>query len=141
LDTAIINSYLICKKLNIINDHKAFRLALIWELVKDSLNNPLKRTTWSEEDESNIINNKKKLRVSSNFELPLCRLIGDDYYPKYSVKRKACLWCRFLIKKDNNSSQQNPPQSQIWCNSCGVALCCNKVRPNCFKEFHTYIEE
>jgi hypothetical protein len=29
LDTAIINSYLICKKLNIINDHKAFRLALI----------------------------------------------------------------------------------------------------------------
>ncbi|CAG8793134.1 24728_t:CDS:2, partial [Cetraspora pellucida] len=44
LDTAIINSYLICKKLNIAEEHKAFRFALIRDLIKDSLN-PLKRTT------------------------------------------------------------------------------------------------
>ncbi len=110
-------------------------------MIKDSLNNPLKRTTRSEEnDESSIMDNKKKLRVSSNFELPLCRLIEDDHYPEYSNKREGCLWCRFLIRKNNSSSQQNLPQSQIWCNSCGIALCCNKARPNCFKEFHTYIE-
>jgi hypothetical protein len=43
LDTTIINSYLICKKLNIINEHKEFRLILIQELVKDALSDPLKR--------------------------------------------------------------------------------------------------
>ncbi|CAG8691275.1 2599_t:CDS:2, partial [Gigaspora rosea] len=60
-------------------EHKAFRLALIRDLIKDSLN-PLKRTTRSEDNNVQIIekdntNVNKKFRVSANFELPLCRLV------------------------------------------------------------------
>ena len=51
LDTAIINSYLISKKLNIINEHKVFRLVLVRELIKTSLKDLLKRITRSEEDD------------------------------------------------------------------------------------------
>ncbi|CAG8848751.1 7022_t:CDS:2, partial [Racocetra persica] len=125
LDTAIINSYLICKKLNIAEEHKAFRLALIRDLIKDSLN-PLKRTTRSEDNNVQIIekdntNVNKKFRVSANFELPLCRLVGNSHYPEYRESdRGACLWCRYLFKKDNETYQQNPPQSQIWCSECSV---------------------
>ena len=113
----IINSYLISKKLNIINELKAFRLVLVWELIKTSLKDSLKRTTRSEEndDQSRNTDSKKKLRVSSKFEFPVGRLIGDDHYPEYSNKREGCLFCRFLIRKNDNSFQQNPPQSQIWC--------------------------
>ena len=44
LDTSIINSYLICKKLGITKDHKSFnhksfRMDLIRNLIKDSANN------------------------------------------------------------------------------------------------------
>ena len=84
--------------------------------------------------------NRKKLHISSKFELPLCRLIGNDHYLEYSDKREGCLWCRFLIKKNSSLSQQNPSQSQIWYSSYGVTLCYNKARLNCFKEFYTYIE-
>ncbi|CAG8698627.1 4989_t:CDS:2 [Cetraspora pellucida] len=96
LDTAIINSYLICKKLNIAEEHKAFRLALIRDLIKNFLN-PLKRTTQSGDNNVQIIekdntNVNKKFRVSANFELPLCRLVGNSHYPEYRESdRGACL--------------------------------------------------
>ena len=49
LDTSIINSYLICKKLGITKDHKSFRMDLIRVLIKDSAknDNSFKRVTRS----------------------------------------------------------------------------------------------
>ncbi|CAG8781746.1 25737_t:CDS:1, partial [Dentiscutata erythropus] len=92
LDTAIINSYLICKKLNIAEEHKVFRLVLICDLIQDSLNS-LKRTTQSENKNEQIIkkDNNKKFQVTSKFELPLCRLVGNNHYPIYRENdRGAC---------------------------------------------------
>jgi len=94
LDTSIVNSYLISKKLEITQDHKSFRLKLIRQLIKDSINdnNSLKRTIWSDdqsinEDDHNI----KKIRVLNSYELPLCRRNDNNHYVEYRKKRKACL--------------------------------------------------
>jgi len=77
----------------------------------------------------------KKYRVTDNFELPITRFVGNDHFPEHKERRDACLWCRYMHKKSNNAHLKNPSQSQIWCSSCGVALCCNKQR-SCFKDFH-----
>ncbi|CAG8554081.1 2351_t:CDS:2 [Scutellospora calospora] len=54
----------------------------------------------------------------------------------------ACIWCQWEAKKNNqNIKEQNPPQSQIWCTKCNVALCCNISHPLCFEKYHTYIDE
>ena len=69
MDTSIVNSYLISKKLEITQDHKSFRLELIHQLIKDSINNnnSLKRTTWSDDQSINEDDhNTKKIRVSTH---------------------------------------------------------------------------
>ena len=98
LDTSIINSYIIGKKLGINQNHKSFRLELIQELIKDSLNNNnTKRTTRSDSDsqsarmEEVLDKSAKKIRVSGSFELPLCRLNGNKHYVEYRETREACL--------------------------------------------------
>jgi hypothetical protein len=83
LDTAIINSYIISKKLEIIQDHKSFRLEIIRQLIKDSINNSLKRSTHSDDNnqsEGSFSSSSKKIRVSDSYELPICRLTGGNHY-------------------------------------------------------------
>jgi len=53
LDTAIINSFIICKNLKLCDNHKSFRLQLVNDLIKDAKNNPFKRTTRSNDQDPN----------------------------------------------------------------------------------------
>ena len=140
LDTSIINSFLICKELKLCDDHKNFRLQLVNNLIKDATSDPLKRKTWSSEDQSLIEEktNVKKYRVTNSFELPVDRFVGNEHFPEHKEKRDAYLWCRYK-SRDNEKASKNPPQSQLWCSGCGIALCCNKQR-SCFKKFHTISE-
>jgi hypothetical protein len=136
LDTAIINCFIICKELKLCVDHKSLRLQLVRDLIKDATGNPFKRTTRSDDqdpiEEQTAI---KKYRVTDSFELPLIRFVGNNHFPEHKERRDACLWCRYMYKKNNDAHLKNPPQSQLWCSICGVALCCNKQR-SCFKDFH-----
>ena len=140
-------SYLICKKLGITKDHKSFRLDLIHDLIKDSVNddNSFKRVTRSGKDrQANSIdvneNRFKKIWVSSSFELPVCRLVGNNHYVEYRNNRETCLWCQYQQKKIEGSTLQNSPQSNYWCSEYNVSLYCNKSHWTCFKEFHTFVE-
>ncbi|CAG8745406.1 20423_t:CDS:1 [Dentiscutata erythropus] len=124
------------KNLTLCNEHKSFRLELVRALINDATINPLKRTTRSEgQSQVEKEAENKKARVFENFKLPLSRFVGNDHFPEYN-ERRACLWCRYIRKKENKPALQNPPQSNIWCSKCDVALCCNKER-SCFKDFHT----
>ncbi|KAF0389230.1 piggybac transposable element-derived protein 4-like [Gigaspora margarita] len=114
-------------------------MELVRYLIKDATSNPLKRITRREDKnpiEEEEAECSKKYKVSGNFKLPLNRLTGQ-HFPEYRTKRSACLWCRYMRKKNNLPYLQNPPQSNIYCSECGVALCCNNQRSSCFKDFHT----
>jgi hypothetical protein len=143
LDTAIVNSFIISKKLDISHEHKAFRIQIVKELIKEATLNPLKRATRNNEDEeaAGKKNDCKKYRVFTKFELPEVRLVGE-HLPEYREERNSCLWCRYEFKKTNTSKSpsQSFPRSQIWCSKCNVSLCCNNSRPNCFKYYHSRID-
>ena len=84
--------------------------------------------------------------MTSNFELYLLRLSLDGHLPEWRKERSSCIWCRYLEKKKQtdekkilkkkNSTDKNPPQSQIYCVKCNVALYCSKGRSDCFKNYH-----
>lgn len=71
----------------------------------------------------------------------MIRFSGNDHYAEWRSERLACIWCQWKAKtRQGEINEQNPPQSQIWCSKCNVALCCNKTRSSCFKEYHTHKE-
>ena len=109
-------------------------------MIKDATVNPLKRITHSEDqDQIEEKTNVKKYRVTKDFKLPAIRFVGNNHFSEHKEKRDGCLWYRYKYKKDNEIAMKNPPQSQLWCSCCGVALCCNK-QCSCFKDFHTISE-
>ncbi|CAG8535880.1 5653_t:CDS:2, partial [Scutellospora calospora] len=56
--------------------------------------------------------------------------------------RAAYTWYRWEAKIGNiQINEKKPPQSQIWCAQCNVALCYNKSHSLYFKEYHTYIDK
>jgi hypothetical protein len=141
LDTAIINSYLIFNLKNNNNkvNHKEFRLNIAWKLIKIGLELEEKRETRNQSKQKStqlVLASSSKLKyVTSNYQLPLQRLIPGNHLPEWRKSRLACVWCKFQ-EKENNEKSSNPPQSQIWCSFCNVPLCCNNNRSNCFKNFH-----
>ena len=145
LDTSIINSYLIFKKSGKNINHKDFRLQLVWDLIKSSI----------EEDESSKPNTrghiekitqkfkfiqvdptKKHQYITTNFELSPLRLTSDGHFPEWREERSSCVWCKYLNKKAQQKALKDPLQLQLYCIKCNVALCCNKNRSSCFKDYH-----
>lgn len=150
LDTAIINSYLILKKSGINISHKDFRIQLVWDLIKagleeNELHIPHTRSQIDELTKQfkfiEVDPSKKQQYVTKNFELPLKRLSSDDHLPEWREARSSCVWCKYLTKKSQRKALKDPPQSQLYCIKCNVALCCNKSRSNCFKDYHTQKED
>lgn len=139
LDTAIINSYRIVRTLGSVQEQKEFRRELVWDLV-DLANDTekvqsragLKRGTKEE-----IKNATKRLKVTKNFELSNQRLVPGNHLAEWKEQREACQWCTWLAsKKKLDMNRKTPYQSQFWCLTCNVPLCCNNNR-NCFRDFHT----
>ncbi|CAG8764067.1 21545_t:CDS:2, partial [Racocetra persica] len=115
--------------------HRQFRLQLAWDFINDTLNNRQKVVN------KQHLNKNSASIVSKYYKLPTIRLSGTNHYPEWRKSRVACVWCRWNAKQnDKDINEKNPPQSQIWCNKCNVALCCNISRPSCFEKYHTYIE-
>ena len=79
---------------------------------------------------------KKQQYVTKGFELPLKRLSPDGHLPEWRKIRNSCIWCKYLARKAQKEPAKDPPQSQLYCIKCNVALCCNKSR-SCFKDYHT----
>ncbi|GES76911.1 piggyBac transposable element-derived protein 4-like [Rhizophagus clarus] len=149
LDTALVNSYLILKKVNTNINHKDFRLQIIWDLIEESLKESEKKPhTRNQVDELTnqfkfiyVDPTKKQQYVTTKYELPIIRLFPEGHYPEWRETRSSCVWCKYLVKKNQEKAAKNPPQSQLYCIKCDLALCCNKERSNCFKDFHTYRED
>jgi len=149
LDTAIINSYLIFKKKDVNIKHKDFRLELVWDLIKAGLEEKEKKpNTRSHVDELTnqfkfiqVDPSKRYQYVTTNFELPLERLSPGDHFPEWREARTSCVWCKYLTKQAQKRAEKDPPQSQLYCIKCNVALCCNKNRSSCFKDYHTQIND
>ncbi|GES80728.1 hypothetical protein RCL_jg90.t1 [Rhizophagus clarus] len=87
LDTALINSYLILKKINAnVNHQKDFRMQLAWDLIKEDLEgNEKKPHTRSQvhelEKQFKLIHvdpNKEHQYVMAKFELPIERLSSEE---------------------------------------------------------------
>jgi hypothetical protein len=149
LDTTIVNSYLILKNSGVNINHKNFRIQLIWDLIKVGLeqDKPHIPHTRSQVDELTNqfkfieVDPSRKQYVTKNFELPLIRLSPDGHLPEWREARTSCVWCKYLTKKVQEKSLKDPFQSQLYCIKCNVALCCNKNRSNCFKDYHTQKED
>ena len=120
-------------------NHKEFRLNIAWKLIKIGLELEEKRETRNQSKQKStqlVLASSSKLKyVTSNYQLPLQRLIPGNHLSEWRKSRLACVWCKFQ-EKENNEKSSNPPQSQIWCSFCNVPLCCNNNRSNCFKNFH-----
>src|SRR5215213_743385 len=147
LDTAIINSYLILKQSNANISQKDFRIQLVWDLIKAGIEKEKKPHTRSQVDELTdkfkfiqVDPTKKQQYVTANFELPLERLTPDGHLPEWREERSSCIWCKYVTKKEQKKAEKYPSQSQLYCIKCNVALCCNKNRSSCFKDYHTQIE-
>jgi hypothetical protein len=111
-------------------------LQLAWDFISDALNNQQQTA-----NKKNLTENLAAV-VNKYYKLPTIRLSGTNHYPEWRANRIACVWCQWEAKNNNQKiNEQNPPQSQIYCNKCNVALCCNKSRPLCFEKYHTYIEK
>src|SRR3954469_2098743 len=127
LDTAIINSYLIAGSKE---EHIDFRLNLAWGLIE--LANEKKKIRSREEKESPSVS----IRVTKNNNLNPIRLTSNKHIPQHRNSCQACRWCHEQAKLGQiETDKQNPPQSNIFCELCNVALCLNKQR-NCFAEYH-----
>jgi hypothetical protein len=121
----------------------------VWDLIKENLEgNEKKPHTWSQVDELtkqfkfiNVDPTKKQQYVTAKFELPIIRLLLDGHFLEWREARSSCVWCKYSAKKSQEKAARNPPQSQLYCIRCNLALCCNKERSNCFKDFHTYRED
>jgi hypothetical protein len=88
LDTAIVNSYLILKKSGENIEHKEFRLQLVWDLIKEGLEEEEKQHTRSYVDELTnkfefiqVEPPKRYQYVTSDFELSLERLSSGGHFP------------------------------------------------------------
>ncbi|GBB97601.1 hypothetical protein RclHR1_03010004 [Rhizophagus clarus] len=67
--------------------------------------------------------------------------LPKGHYPEWRETRSSCVWCKYLVKKNQEKAAKNLPQSQLYCIKCDLALCYNKESSNCFKDFHTYRED
>ena len=151
LDTSIINSYLIFKKSGKNISHKDFRIELIWDLIKSGLeedNSIKKPNTRSQVDKLTqkfkfveVDPLKKQQYVTTKTELSPVRLIVGNHFPEWREERSSCIWCKYLNKKAQKQASKDPPQSQLYCIECNVALCCNKSRSSCFKDYHIQKED
>ncbi|CAB4425430.1 unnamed protein product [Rhizophagus irregularis] len=150
LDTAlIINSYLILKKFDGNVNQKDFRIQLLWDLIKEDLGGSDKKLhTRNQVDELTkqfkfiyVDPTKKQQYVMAKFELPIERLLPEGHFSEWRETRSSCIWCKYLAKKNQEKATKNPFQLQLYCIKCNLALCCNKERSNCFKDFHTYKED
>ncbi|CAB4385768.1 unnamed protein product [Rhizophagus irregularis] len=126
-----------------------FKIQLLWDLIKEDLEGSDKKPhTQNQVNELTkqfkfiyVDPTKKQQYVTAKFELPIERLLPEGHFPEWRETRSSCIWCKYLAKKNQKKATKNPPQSQLYCIKCNLALCCNKEKSNCFKDFHTYKED
>ena len=124
-------------------------MQLVWGLIKAGLEEKGKKpNTRSQVDELTnqfkfiqVDITKRQQYVTANFELPSERLLPDGHLPEWREARSSCVWCKYLAKKDQKKASKDLSQSQLYCIKCNIALCCNKNRSNCFKDYHTQVND
>lgn len=135
LDTAIINSYRITRTLGLTQEHKEFRLELVWSLVNfanDTGEVQLRDSTKTKKK----LKEMKRPKVTKHFKLSDSQLEPGNHLVEWRKNREACRWCSWLAnQKKFNMDRKSPNRSNLWCVGCNVPLCCNMDR-NCFSEFH-----
>lgn len=102
LDTTTVNSYLIFKKSGKNISHKDFRLQLVWDLIKSSMEEN-KPNIWSNIEELiqkikfiEVDPLKKNQYIIIKFELSPLRLTPNRHLKE---ERSSCMWCEYLNKK------------------------------------------
>jgi len=120
--------------------HGEFRLELTWELIQLAIDKDAgkedQRKTRNSQTQLDIPPSKPNVTKTS-YNLDPSRLLPGHHLPGHQEKREACLWCRHRAKLGLiEINQQNPPQSNTFCQSCNAVLCFNNQR-NCFAEYHT----
>jgi hypothetical protein len=135
LDTTIVNAFRLSEhrrkdtlgsaKDKVRSAHRAFRIALVSELLKDPLPKAL-----------------KQVYVTKNMELPNIRLTRPiEIHQQILGKQAHCVFCRWsratkkgwttkVIAKSANLSK-----TCLVCSHCGINLC-----RKCFTIFHYYID-
>ena len=157
LDTAIVNSYLVCKTAGSKADHNDSRLELAWDLIKmaremEKGKRNLRRHADADEelpepppdlpsdpDLSDMPRARHRVTKHSE-DLNPSRLLPGNHFPTFEDKCMACVWCRIQAKAGKITiKKQNPPESSVICLTCDAVLCLNQKR-NCFTEYHTLDE-
>ena len=135
LDTTIINAFRISEhqrkaKLGSAKDkvrsaHRAFREALVLELLKDPLPKPPKRAC-----------------IKKNTALPNIRLTRPiEIHTRILGKRAACVFCRWsrVTKRGRTTKvitkSANIPKTRLVCSHCSINLC-----TECFTAFHYFVD-
>ena len=149
LDTVLVNSIILYRKVtNTKIASKDFRIALVWDLIQEAIDNEsssnrITRGQLKQKKASlkSPLKNKRIAHVTKNFNLPINRLSPGNHLVEWRRKRESCLYCRYLKKKNDQGKKKKKncaiSQTQFWCIKCNVPLCCSIVRPNCFKDFHS----
>jgi hypothetical protein len=125
LDSTIINAFQVLEhqsgKSKVRSGHRAFREALVSELLKDPIPTVLKQ----------VYITKKAL-------LPQIRLTRPiEIHQMIRGPKAVCLYCRWCWANHRGSTLQiitksnNMPKSQILCSHCNISLC-----GICFLPFH-----
>jgi Transposase IS4 len=133
LDTTIVNAFRLSEhqrkatlgssKDKVRSAHRAFRIALVSELLKD----PLPKVP-------------KQVYVTRNTVLPKIRLTRPiEIHRQISGKRAYCVFCRWsrVTKKGRTmkviAKPKNVHKTTLVCSHCGINLC-----GECFNIFHYY---
>ena len=134
LDSTIINAFKLSEhhrkarlgnaKDNVRSAHRAFREALVSQLLKDST-----PTNWS--------------YITKKLPLPSMRLTQPiSIHRQIPGKRAACVYCRWsqATKKGRTmkviAKSANIPKTRTICSHCNINLCIE-----CFYHFHYYIDK
>ena len=143
LDTTIVNLSLLHAKVVEKTPRKEFHVALAWDLIRSATDGEaLRRTRLASEDPAIAEPPQKWMRaafVTKSYSLPESRFLPGEHFPEYRETREACVWCRYMARRNMPEGGRAPlaPQTNLYCEACNMPLCCNKKRRRCFKDFHT----
>jgi hypothetical protein len=97
----------------------------------------LKKRAHQDDQQSDQPESSKKQRITKNSSnLSVERFAPGSHLARFQKKREACVWCHWKAKEGEVMiNKKNPPQSNIACKKCNVALCINADH-DCFAEYH-----
>jgi hypothetical protein len=102
LDTAVVNSYLVCKAAGLKMSHSEFRLKLVWDLIglayekekeKESRRQTHKRTHQDDQLPSPPSSSKKPRVTKNSYDLAPSRLLPGNHLPKFQENHCHSIAC------------------------------------------------